>query len=162
MNVLNEVEDLMYINMWSILNKIAAFDVEEYEELQSKGFPPNEVSEEKMNGKKKNKNNKIGFSSGEVESEETDLLTVTTEELVKFGMLAELIGRFSDTYVYKELTKDNLKRILLESKNSPLLLKLNRYMNDLTQSETSNLLGISQVQVSRNEAKILQKLRDRL
>lgn len=48
MNVLNEVEDLMYINMRSILNKIAAFDVEEYEELQSKGFPPNEVSEEKM------------------------------------------------------------------------------------------------------------------
>ena len=37
-----------------------------------------------------------------------------------------------------------------------------RYYNELTQSETSNLLGISQVQVSRNEAKILQKLRDRL
>ena len=84
--------------------------------------------------KKKSKNNKIGFSSGEVESEETDLLTVTTEELVKFGMLAELIGRFSDTYVYKELTKDNLKRILLESKNSPLLLKINRYLTDFNTS----------------------------
>ena len=48
MNVLNEVEDLMYMNMRSILNKIAAFDVEEYEELQRRGFPPNEVSDEKM------------------------------------------------------------------------------------------------------------------
>ena len=84
--------------------------------------------------KKKSKNNKIGFSSGETESEETDLLTVTTEELVKFGMLAELIGRFSDTYVYKELTKDNLRRILLESKNSPLLLKINRYLTDFNTS----------------------------
>ena len=37
-----------------------------------------------------------------------------------------------------------------------------RYFNELTQSETSNLLGISQVQVSRNEAKILMKLRTKL
>lgn len=37
-----------------------------------------------------------------------------------------------------------------------------RYYNDLTQSETSDKLGISQVQVSRKEAKILTKLRQRL
>ena len=47
-NVLNEVENLIYVNMRSILNKIAAFDVDEYEALQKKGFPPNEVSPEKM------------------------------------------------------------------------------------------------------------------
>ena len=34
--------------MRSILNKIAAFDVEEYEYLQKRGFPQNEVSDEKM------------------------------------------------------------------------------------------------------------------
>ena len=34
--------------MKSILNMMAAFDVEEYEMLQKKGFPKNEVSEEKM------------------------------------------------------------------------------------------------------------------
>ena len=39
---------------------------------------------------------------------------------------------------------------------------LARYYNDMTQSEVSNLLGISQVQVSRNEAKILQKLKNNL
>lgn len=37
-----------------------------------------------------------------------------------------------------------------------------RYYNDLTQSETSDKLGISQVQVSRKETKILTKLRQRL
>ncbi len=47
-SVLNKVEDTLYLNMKSILNKMAAFDVEEYESLQKKGFPKNEVSEEKM------------------------------------------------------------------------------------------------------------------
>ena len=46
--VLIEVENILYLNMRSILNKIAAFDVEEYESLQKKGFPKNEVSDEKM------------------------------------------------------------------------------------------------------------------
>ena len=36
------------------------------------------------------------------------------------------------------------------------------YYDELTQSETSNVLGISQVQVSRNESKILKKLKTRL
>ena len=39
---------------------------------------------------------------------------------------------------------------------------ISRYFTGLTQSETSNKLGISQVQVSRNEAKILKKLRTNL
>ncbi len=47
-SVLGEVENVIYLNMRSILNKIAAFDVDEYEALQKRGFPQNEVSEEKM------------------------------------------------------------------------------------------------------------------
>ena len=43
-NVLNNVEEVFYLNMRSILNKIAAFDVEEYENYQKKGI---QVSEEK-------------------------------------------------------------------------------------------------------------------
>ena len=34
-----------------------------------------------------------------------------------------------------------------------------RYFDDMTQSEASRELGISQVQVSRKEGKILEKLR---
>lgn len=41
-------------------------------------------------------------------------------------------------------------------------LLVERYFNDLTQSEASDKLGISQVQVSRKESKILMKLRNRL
>lgn len=47
-NTLNELEEILYMNMKSILNRIAAFDIEEYENLQKRDFPPNEVSEEKM------------------------------------------------------------------------------------------------------------------
>jgi len=38
----------------------------------------------------------------------------------------------------------------------------NRYFNDLTQAETASLLGISQVQVSRKEQKVLSLLRNNL
>ena len=37
-----------------------------------------------------------------------------------------------------------------------------RYFHGLTQNEVSSILGMSQVQVSRNESKILQKLRNQL
>jgi len=37
-----------------------------------------------------------------------------------------------------------------------------RYYNEMTQQEASKVLGISQVQVSRKESKILQKLKTRL
>lgn len=49
-------------------------------------------------------------------------------------------------------------------KLEPLEKKIiySRYYNDLTQSETSKELGISQVQVSRKETKILEKLKTRL
>ena len=38
----------------------------------------------------------------------------------------------------------------------------NRYMKDLTQQETAKYLGVSQVQVSRNEKKVLIKLKNKL
>ena len=38
----------------------------------------------------------------------------------------------------------------------------NRYMKDYTQSETSKLVGMSQVQVSRKEHKVLQKLKQKM
>ncbi|MDD2519092.1 MAG: sigma-70 family RNA polymerase sigma factor, partial [Bacilli bacterium] len=37
-----------------------------------------------------------------------------------------------------------------------------RYYDDLTQTEVANALGINQVQVSRKEQKILQKLKNKL
>ena len=38
----------------------------------------------------------------------------------------------------------------------------NRYINDLTQSETSKIMGMSQVQVSRKEQKVLKKINSKM
>jgi len=46
--VLHDVEGVIYTNMRSILNKISAFDIEEYEAIQKRGFQSNEIPEEKM------------------------------------------------------------------------------------------------------------------
>ena len=56
------------------------------------------------------------------------------------------------------LLRDSLKNLTNEEK----ILIENRYMNDYTQTETSKLVGISQVQVSRKEQKILQKLKQKM
>ncbi|HCC06830.1 MAG TPA: hypothetical protein DEP72_01505 [Clostridiales bacterium] len=46
-DVLHEVEKIIYLNVRSILNKISAFDIEEYEEMQRYEFKGDEFSQEK-------------------------------------------------------------------------------------------------------------------
>ncbi|MCH5291345.1 MAG: ATP-dependent Clp protease ATP-binding subunit ClpX [Treponema sp.] len=64
----------------------------------------------------------IGFgATGTRRSEEErmELLNqVTSDDLVKFGIIPELIGRLPITCALKELNRDDLKRILREPKNS--------------------------------------------
>lgn len=51
----------------------------------------------------------------------------------------------------------------LKSLNSDELAIIdNRYMKDYTQSETSKIVGMSQVQVSRKEKKVLEKLKQKM
>ena len=47
-NVLEEVENVLYLNMRSILNKISAFDVKEYEAMQRGELIRNEFYDEKI------------------------------------------------------------------------------------------------------------------
>ena len=54
------------------------------------------------------------------------------------------------------LLKDEISKLSYEDK----LLINERYFKDKTQSEVAGLLGLSQVKVSRNEKKILEKLRN--
>lgn len=54
--------------------------------------------------------------------------------------------------------KDEVSKLQDEEKQ----IIYSRYYYDMTQSETSKELGISQVQVSRKESKILEKLKTRL
>lgn len=64
----------------------------------------------------------IGFGASgtrRTEEERMNLLNqVTSDDLVKFGIIPELIGRLPITVALKELTRDDLKRILTEPKNA--------------------------------------------
>ncbi len=71
---------------------------------------------------RRQKKNLIGFNAGagRVEGEhQGDLLElVHTEDLIKYGLIPELVGRFPVTGVLGELSREHLLRILTEPKNS--------------------------------------------
>ncbi|HBD68624.1 MAG TPA: ATP-dependent Clp protease ATP-binding subunit ClpX [Treponema sp.] len=64
----------------------------------------------------------IGFGATGTRRSEEDrmalLSQVTSDDLVKFGLIPELIGRLPITCALKELDRDDLRRILREPKNS--------------------------------------------
>ncbi len=55
-----------------------------------------------------------------------------------------------------------LEQLLLELPDMERRLIIMRYMQDKTQSEVARVLGVSQVQVSRLEKRILRQMRDKL
>lgn len=71
-----------------------------------------------------------------------------------------------DMVSFEEMNYDpeylDLKKALEELPEQEKVLIYDRYFNDLTQNEVSKKLNTSQVQVSRKETKILQKLKDQL
>ena len=77
--------------------------------------------------------------------------------VMAFGV-SRLCMFFMNDYVESMLLHDELEKLNCEEMS---IIK-NRYINDLTQTETANIMGMSQVQVSRKEQKVLQKLKKRL
>ena len=70
-----------------------------------------------------------------------------------------------DVNSYDNITSSTILDLREEIKKLPKTEKnliMARYYDELTQSETSKILGISQVQVSRSEKKVLQKLKSNL
>lgn len=59
----------------------------------------------------------IGFAAN-VEPEESDLGMVGPDDLVKFGLIPEFIGRFTTTVAITELSKEEMIKILTEIKNN--------------------------------------------
>ena len=55
---------------------------------------------------------------------------ISDEDLIKYGMMRELIGRFPNRNVYANLDAKGLKRVLKEAKDSILSLRLERYLED--------------------------------
>lgn len=62
------------------------------------------------------RNNQVGFNSNHF----SDNYKYTSDDLIKYGMLREFIGRFPVITQTSKLTKEELKRILVEPKNSVL------------------------------------------
>jgi ATP-dependent Clp protease ATP-binding subunit ClpX len=61
----------------------------------------------------------IGFSADIRDKKvEGDLTEVTPDDLTKYGMIPEFIGRFTTTVSIKELNKEELLRVLTEVKNN--------------------------------------------
>lgn len=87
-----------------------------------------------------------------------DNALVATDEVASIDDNINLIKSYDDTSPEVLDLKGELKKLSSEEKR----LIYARYFEDLTQSETSNILGMSQVQVSRSESKILKKLRENL
>jgi len=65
----------------------------------------------------------------------------------------DTVDEYSNILLREQLNK-------LSSEELDIITK--RYMNDMTQTEVANLLGMTQVQVSRKEHKVLEKLKKQL
>lgn len=69
--------------------------------------------------KNRTKGTTMGFSAViNKSSKEQDLSSVSPDDLTKFGMIPEFIGRFTTTVTLTELSKDELKQVLLNVKNN--------------------------------------------
>ena len=95
-------------------------------------------------------------------------LDVPEQDINEALISTDEVSSIEESFNYLE-SNDNINIDLLDLKMEINKLPkeereiiISRYFTGLTQSETSNKLGISQVQVSRNEAKILKKLRTNL
>jgi ATP-dependent Clp protease ATP-binding subunit ClpX len=65
--------------------------------------------------------NSIGFNADVINIKDREVITLdnlAVEDVIKYGMLPELVGRLSNLVVLKELKKEDLVRILTEPKNS--------------------------------------------
>ncbi len=94
----------------------------------------------------------------EVDEELINEAIISTDEVESIDDSYDEIKSYDTTSAEILDLKNELNKLNDEEKK----LIIARYYNELTQQETSNILGISQVQVSRNETKILQKLKTRL
>lgn len=57
-------------------------------------------------------------------------IEITDKDIEKYGLTSQIIRRFFLSFLYKELTHDDLKHIATESLGSPLLIKKRRYIRD--------------------------------
>lgn len=75
------------------------------------------VGLEDIISKRTNNSSSIGFQ-GKVDKQETQLTQATATDIMKWGMIPELVGRMPNITVLEELTEEQLVRVMTEPKNS--------------------------------------------
>lgn len=64
------------------------------------------------------KKNRLGFGSVKEETTSVENKDITSEDIKKQGIIPELVGRLPVIVKLEQLTRDDLKKILTETKNS--------------------------------------------
>jgi len=103
----------------------------------------------------------------EVDEEKIKQATIATNEIksLDYCYEEEQNNLYNSIKVEDKSTNESILDLKMELSNlskEERNLIVDRYFEEMTQTETSKKLGLSQVQVSRQEAKILQKLKQRL
>ena len=123
-------------------------------ELKKKINQAKEVMEQKLGREPTNLELSLYL---DMDVEMIDMAILSTEEVQSIDEVNEA-KYYDDTSPTLLDLREEINKLSEEERQ---LLKA-RYYDEFTQMETSKILGMSQVQVSRNEAKILQKLKTRL
>ena len=98
-------------------------------------------------------------SSAEVES---IYRTIPQKDGSEVCLLDRMENQNQGNGMQQLLNRVVLEQLLLELPDTDRRLIIMRYMQDKTQSEVARVLGVSQVQVSRLEKRILRQMRDKL
>ena len=91
----------------------------------------------------------------DVPLEDVDSAIIATDEITSIDEKYDSLKYFDNINADLLDLHDSIDKLSDDERN----LIIARYYDGMTQNEASKILGISQVQVSRNEAKILKKLR---
>lgn len=124
-------------------------------ELKKKIIQAKEVMEQKLGREPTNLEISLYL---DIDLEMIDMALLATDQVESIDEVINSAKTYDDTSPTILDLREEINKLSEEEKR---LLKA-RYYDEFTQMETSELLGISQVQVSRKESKILQKLKTRL
>lgn len=94
----------------------------------------------------------------DVPLEDVDSAIIATDEITSIDEKYDSLKYFDNINADLLDLHDSIDKLSDDERN----LIIARYYDGMTQNEASKILGISQVQVSRNETKILKKLRTSL
>ncbi len=94
----------------------------------------------------------------DVPLDDVDSAIIATDEITSIDEKYDSLKYFDNINADLLDLHDSIDKLSDDERN----LIIARYYDGMTQNEASKILGISQVQVSRNEAKILKKLRTSL